>query len=189
MQKKLFLTLALLLSLTKLDAREKSPSKQSAPLKIGYTNMDYILGFLPETKTIRSEYTSFENQIKNQLEARMEEFQQKAQAFQQGHEAMTEAVRNKKQLELQKLHGGLEQLRLESQEKLASKYANLLEPIQNKITNAIEQVAKKNGYTHVFNANVGNMPVLLYADEGHNISDQVLQQLGVDPAKAKSQQQ
>lgn len=185
MKKKIFLTLALVLSLTQLYAKDKLPS--TTPVKIGYADMDYIFDFLPEYKTIASEYSSFENQLKNQLETRIGEFQQKAQAFQQGHEAMTEAVRNKKQSELQQLQGGLEKLELELQEKRADKYTSLVKPIQEKITKAIEQVAKKYGYTHVLNSNVGMMPVLLYADEAYNISDRVLKHLGVDPAKAKRQ--
>lgn len=186
MQKKMFLTLALILSLFQLYAKGKSPRIQPSSLNIGYTNVEYILGFLPETKAIEAEYTSFESQLKNQLDARVKEFQQKVQGFQQGYEAMTEAVRNKKQLELQQLQGGLEQFQLELQEKLASRHNNLLKPVYEKITKAIEQVAKENGYTHVFNANVGSIPVLLYVDEEHNISDRVLAKLNIDPAKVKS---
>ncbi|HAN49662.1 MAG TPA: outer membrane chaperone Skp [Amoebophilaceae bacterium] len=183
MQKKLFLTLALMLSLCKLYAKEKSSHIQPPPLKIGYTSVEYILGFLPETKAIKSEYTSLEKQLKNQLEARVGDFQQKVQAFQQGYEAMTEAVRNQKQLELQKLQGSLEQLQLESQEKLTSKQTNLLKPVYEKITNTIAQVAKENGYTHVLDNNVGGIPILLYADAEHDISDLVLKKLGIDPDK------
>lgn len=182
MQKKIFLTLALILSLFKLYAKEKSP----ASLKIGYADVEYIIDLLPETKTIKSEFASFEKQLQKQLETRIGEFQQKAEAFQQGQEAMTEAVRNKKTLELQQLQRTLEQLQLEVQEKLASKRINLIKPIYDKIAHATKQVAKRNGYTHVLNASVGGFSVLLYADESDNIADRVLKELGIDLAKAKN---
>ena len=185
MQKKMFLTLILTALLFSVEAQEVSPPTQPSPLKIGYTNVEYILGFLPETKKIESEYVSFEKQLKNQLEAKIGEFQQKMQAFEQGYEAMTEAVRKQKQLELQQLRNNLEQLQLDAQEKLANKHTSLLKPVYEKIQSKIEEVAKENGYTHVFNANTGAIPVLLYASEEHNISEQVLKKLGVSPDKGK----
>ncbi len=184
-KKRLFLILALMLSLFKLNAKEKSPNIQPPSLKIGYTNVEYIFSTLPEIKTIESEHASFEKQLNNQLEARVEAFQKQAQAFQQGYEAMTEVVRNQKQLELQQLEGSLKQFQLELHEQSDNKKINLLRPVYDKILNAIEQVAKENGYTHVLNANVGGIPALLYADEEHNISDLVLKKLGIDPDKAK----
>jgi outer membrane protein len=182
MQKKIFLMLAFVLSIFKLYAKEKSP----APLKIGYADVEYILGFLPESKTIESEYASFEKQLQKQLEPRIREFQQKVKAFQQGQEAMTEAVRNKKTLELQQLQGTLEQLQLGVQENLTSKRISLIKPIYDKIAHATKQVAKRSGYTHVLNASVGDFSILLYADESDNISDRVLKELGIDPVKAKN---
>ena len=185
MQKKMFLTLILTALLFSAEAQEALPPTQPSPLKIGYTNVEYILSFLPETKKIESEYVSFENQLKNQLAAKLEEFQQKVQTVQQGLEAMTEAVRNQKQLELQQLQKNFEQLQLDAQEKLANKHSSLLKPVYEKIQSKIEEVAKENGYTHVFNAKTGGIPVLLYASEEHNISDQVLKKLGVSPDKGK----
>ena len=96
MRKRLFLTLALMLSLFKMYAKEKSSHIQPPPLKIGYTNMEYILSCLPETKAIKSEYASFEKQLNKRLEAGVEDLQQKGQAFERGYEAMTEAERNQK---------------------------------------------------------------------------------------------
>jgi outer membrane protein len=186
MKKKILLTLALLLSTAQLYAKEKSISAQPVSVKIGYASMDYIFEFLPETKTIESECKSFERQLKKQLEAKSEEFQQKVKAFQQGYEAMTEAVRNKKQLELRQLHESLEQLQLESQGKLVSKGNELLIPVYAKVKNVIEQVAKRNGYTHILNSGVESFSMLLYVDEKYNISDLVLRELGIDPAEAKS---
>lgn len=185
MQKKFFFTLVLTLILFRIDAKEASPNTRTPPLKIGYTNIEYVLSFLPETKKIESEYISFEKQLKNQLDAKIEEFQQKAQTFQQGYEAMAEAVRKQKQIELQQLQKSLEQFQLESQEKLASKHTSLLKPVYEKIQSTIEQVAKEQGYTHIFNVTTGGIPVLLYASEEHNISDQVLKKLGASPDKGK----
>ena len=182
----LLLTSVLALTWTGLFAREKSSSVRSSTLKIGYTNEEYILSFLPELKTIESEYTSFEKQLQKQLETKLDEFQQKVQNFQQGYETMAEAVKEQKQAELEQLQKSLQRLQLESQEKLSTKRANLLKPIYEKITKAIAQVAKENNYTHIFNDKAGSIPLLLYVDEKHeadNISERVLEKLGLNPKK------
>jgi outer membrane protein len=186
MQKRSFLILVLLLNLFKLQAKEKLPNiPQSPSFKIGYANVEYISGFLPETKMIASEYASFEKQLKSQLEAKIEAFEKQVHAFEQGYKSMTEAVQNQKKLELQQLQGSIEQFQLELREKADNKQSDLLKPIYDKILNAIQQVAKENGYTHVLNFNVGNVPLLLYVDEAHNISDWVLKKLGIDPGAKK----
>ena len=184
MQKSFFLVLTLIALLFGIEA-QAVPDKQVLPLKIGYTNVEYILSLLPERKKIESEYTSFEKQLSNQMQAKMREFQKKAGDFQQGNETMPEAVRNKKQLELQQLQNSLEQLRIESQEKLAKKQTSLFKPLYEKIKSKIKEVAKEKGYTHVFNASPGGMPVLIYASEEHDISKLVLKKLGISPTKDK----
>ena len=189
MQKKLLLALTLMLSLVKLHAKEKTPHTPSLSFKIGYSNMEYVLGFLPETKIIESEFTSFEKQLQTKIEGQLETLQQKAQAFQEGYEKMTKAERNKKQSEFQQLKEELERLQLESQDKLARKRNDLFKPVYEKILSTIEQVAKEHGYTYILNEGVGGIPVLLYVDEQHNISDRVLKKLGIDPDKANKKPQ
>lgn len=83
MKCKLLATLTLILLVFHLNAQDK-------PLKIGYTNVEYILSLLPEAKRIESELKTFEKQLKNQLEAKMANFQEKLEAFQKGHATMTE---------------------------------------------------------------------------------------------------
>ncbi len=185
MQKRFFLTLALMLSLFKLYAKEKSSHIQPPPLKIGYANMEYIFTSLPEAKAMQSECATFEKQLNNQIKAGIEDFQQKRQVFEQSYEAMTEAVRNQKELELQQLQKSLNQLQLALPEKIAGKQSNLLRPVYEKVQSAIAQIAKENGYTHVLSDHIAGIPVLLYADEKHNISDRVLKKLGIDLDKEK----
>ena len=186
MQKSLFLPLILASLLCSVEAQETVAHAPAIPLKIGYVNLAYIIKFLPETKKLESECESFEKQLKNKLEAQIGELQQKAQALEQGYEAMTELVRNKKQRELRQLQKDLEQIQLESQEKMASKYHSLFNPIYEKTRSMIEQVAKENGYTHVFNATIGgDIPLLLYGSEEHNISELVLRKLGISSDEDK----
>ena len=51
-------------------------------IKIGYTNAEYILSFLPEAKQIESELKDYQKQLSTQMDSKMQEFQTKAQAFQ-----------------------------------------------------------------------------------------------------------
>ncbi len=185
MKKRSFLILTLTSIWFHLYAQDQALPTQEKPLKIGYTNIEYILGFLPEARGVESECKSFEKQLENQLEAKVGEFQQKVQAFQQGYETMTEAVRNQKQIDLQRSQGNIEQLQLEAQEKLAHKRTSLIQPIYARVQKAIRQVAEENGYTHVFNADIGAMPILLYAGEEYNISHLVLTKLEVNTANPK----
>lgn len=184
MQKRLFLTLTVVAFLFNAKA-QAGPGKQAPPLKIGYVNMEDIFRRLPEAKKAESEYMTFQKQLQNQLEMKSKALQQKMQAFEQGYEAMTEAVRNKKQVEIQQLQTNLQQLQMGGRDKLQNKYTSLIAPLYTKIKNSIEAVAKKHGYTYVFNINVGEAPILLYATQEHDISKLVLKQLGVNSGKNK----
>ena len=186
MLKKLFLTATLLLSLSTLHAKEKSKKTQPSSLKIGYANVDYIVTSLPEVEGIMSECESLGKQLNNKIEASMEELRKKEQALEQDAATMNEAQKKKKVIELQQLSKGLKRLQLESQEKLKTKYDSLLTPLYDKAQATIAQVAKEKGYTHIFNANLGGVSVLIYADEGHDISDWVLKKLGINPEKQKA---
>lgn len=191
MKKKISLMLLSALLLFSAEGKENTtPSPVSAlPLKVGYVDLDYIFGLLPEIKKIESECTSFEKQLQSQLETKIGEFQQKLQAFQQGYETMDDSVRNQKQRELQQLEKNLKQLQLESQEKLIAKRNSLLSPVDEKIRNAVKQIAEEGGYTYIFNANLGGMPVLIYAVEEYNISELVLKKLAINPEKGKTEKE
>ena len=61
-------------------------------LKIGYTNVEYILSFLPETKQVQSEVQAYGTQLQNQLQSKITDFQSKADAFQKTAATMTDPV-------------------------------------------------------------------------------------------------
>ena len=152
-------------------------------LKIGYTNAEFILSNMPESKQIEAELKDYEKQLSTQLESKSKDFQAKVQDYQKNAENMIPEVRADKEQELQNLQQSIQKFQQDAQTSLQRKQAELLQPAFDKIQKAIDEVAKANGYTHVFNSgqpDIG-LNILLYARDEDNISNLVLKQLGIEP--------
>lgn len=152
----------------------------SQNLKIGYTNVEYVLSVMPETEQVESEFKSYQTQYQNQLRAKYEEYQSKVAEYQQNAPNMLDAIRQDKEDEIRSLEQSIQKFEQNIQAKLAEKQEELLGPLYEKITKAINVVAEANGYTHVFSNDAGGMPVLLYAREEDNITVLVMDELGIE---------
>ena len=175
MKTKLFITLLLVLGTMGLKAQG---------VKIGYTNTQYILTLMPEAKQIQSELTAYETQLRNQIQAKIQTFQEKAEAYQRDLPTMTEILRADKERELQALQTQIEQFQRDAEQSLQDKQIELFKPALEKIQNTINQVAEENGYTHIFSSDVGVSPVLLYVKEEDEFTPLVLAKLGITPPAA-----
>ncbi|TRX50432.1 OmpH family outer membrane protein [Fulvivirga sp. M361] len=153
---------------------------QSA-MKIGYADIDFILGQMPESKEVESQLQTTNTQLQNQLQAKYQEYEQKLQAYQQSAATMLDAVRQEKETELTQLQQRIQKFQQDAQGSLQKKTAELMEPLYTKVGNTIEAVAKEKGYTHVLNGQVGGIDVVLYADEKYDISNEVLLKMGITP--------
>ena len=153
----------------------------SQNIKIGYTNVEYILSFLPETKQVQAEVQAYGTQLQNQLQSKITDFQSKAEVFQREAASMTEIIRADKQEELQNLQNSIEKFQREAQTAITTKETELFKPLFEKISNAINKVAEKESFSHVFSAGVPGVDVLLYAKPSDDISNLVLIELGIDP--------
>ena len=158
----------------------------SQDLKIGYTNVEYILTFLPETKQVQSEVSAYGTQLQNQLQSKITDFQSKADVFQKSAATMTDLIRADKQEELQNLQASIQKFQAEAQTSIAQREADLFKPLFEKISNAINVVSERENFTHVFSAGVPGVDVLLYAKPTDDISNLVLDELGIDPPSPKN---
>ncbi|MEQ9425449.1 MAG: OmpH family outer membrane protein [Cyclobacteriaceae bacterium] len=149
--------------------------------KIGYTNIDYILAMMPESKQIQAELDSYEKQLNNQLQAKITDFQAKGQAYQSLPASTSEVIRKDKENELVNLQTSIESFQQEASNSLVEKRGELLQPAYDKIQGTIEEVANENGYTHIFSTDAGSGFVLLWAREEDNISNLILKKLGITP--------
>lgn len=151
-------------------------------LKIGYTNVDYVLSQMPEAKQIESELKSFNTQLENQLKAKVQDAQRKYEELQKSGSTMNEIVRNDKIKELENLQASIQEFERSAAASSEQKKASLLQPALDKIQKAIDAVAKEDAFNFVFSTNTADgSPILLYAGENENISSKVLKKLGITP--------
>ena len=149
-------------------------------LKIGYTNVEYILLQLPESKQIESELKTHSTQLENQLKGKYAEYESKLQAYEKGAATMDKTIREDKEKELMNMNNSIQEFQRNAQMSLQQKEKNLVDPVISKIDKAIKDVAKESGYTYVF-----SNQALLAGPEDGDISPLVLKKLGVDPSKVQ----
>ena len=90
---------------------------------------------------------------------------------------MTPLIKTAKERELQDLNSRYEEFRGSISADLSAKDAELSEPLIEKAKKAVEDVAKENGYTYIFNSSDG---LVLYAIPSDDVMELVLKKLGVN---------
>ena len=172
----------LILLLTVFSATVFAQTAQPGVQKIGYADWDYIFSQMPEYKKIDNELKTHGDQLQAQLKAKYSEYETKLKAYQASAATMVDAVRKDKEAELTQLQENIQKFQQDAQTSLQKKQADLMEPVFGKVSKAVEDVAKENGYDFIINPQVvGGGDVLLYNNEKYNISDLVLKKMGVTP--------
>lgn len=160
---------------------------QAQEIKIGYTNVEYIMSLMPEMEQIDADIKDYSNQLGQQLQTKSQDFQRQVQSYQQAAETMTEDARTTKEKELTALQQEIQKFEGDAQTSYQRKLQELLEPVQTKVFNAINAVAAENNYTHVFSDTAGQAPILLYTKDDDNFTDLVIKKLGLTPPAQPAQ--
>jgi outer membrane protein len=153
----------------------------TATTKVGYADVDYIFSQMPESKQIDTDLKSLQTQLKNQIDAKYQDYQKKLADYQANINTMIDAVRANTERELVQMQQNIEKLQQDAQTTVQNKQTQLMEPVFKKVGKAIEDVAKENGYTFILSQQIGGLDVILYGDEKMDVSDTVLKKLGVTP--------
>lgn len=157
-----------------------------AQTKVGYANVDYIFGAMPEAKQIEADLKTLQTQLKNQIDAKIQKFQKELQEYTAAANTIPDAVRTNTERELQQQRENIEKLQQDAQTNVQNRHSQLMEPVYKKMGDAIQATAKENGFTLVVSETLGGLDVVLYADETIDISDLVLKKMGITPPPANA---
>lgn len=150
--------------------------------KIGYTNVELILSYMPQTKNIENELSKLEEMIGKALQVKQEYYRQKLTEYMEYKQSgrLTPEMDALAVKELQKLEAEIQKGLEDAEDRLLRRRMELLKPLQDKMQSAIDQVAKEGGYTYILNQAVGaGIPSILYGKESDNVTEKIAKKLGI----------
>ena len=142
--------------------------------KYGHVNSQEIFAVMPGADSLQIKLKAFETELTDIYTGMVSEFQSKKEKFDQEAGTMSSTVRQYREKELMDLQQRIMEFQEGVQSDMQEKQLELMQPFQDKILKAIEEVAKENGYAYIFDTQV-----LLYSEGGDDVSALVKKKLGV----------
>ncbi len=153
----------------------------AAQHKIAYVDSDLIYENYPEFSTAQQSLDRVAEQWEQELSERQDRLDEMFEEYQARELLYTAESRQQKQNEIIAAEEELERMRRQyfgPEGQLFEQQQQILRPIQEKVLIAIEEVAEAEGYDYVFDR--GGDFVFLYTNERLDITDLVLEELGID---------
>jgi len=167
--KKLLLILAL--SFTTITATQAQ--------KFAYVDTDYILNKIPEFKQAQDKLDAISADWQKEIENKYTEVDQMYRAYQQEQVLLTDEMKIKREETIINKENQAKQLQQKyfgPEGDLYLKRQELIKPIQDKIYDAIQQLAANNKYAIIFDSS--SDLIMLYKNNNLDKSDKVLDLLG-----------
>ena len=167
----LLLAFMLLLGMTTINAQQNQ--------RIAYVDSDYILENIPEYGDAQEEINQLSKQWEKEITQLFQEAQEMDREYQAESVLLSEDQKRKKKEAIAAKRQEAENLRMQyygPEGELYAKRAELIQPIQEKVYNAINQVALTKNYAFVFDKAAGT--TMLYCSDKNDISDEILDEIG-----------
>jgi outer membrane protein len=148
--------------------------------KYGYIDSQYILDKMPEYAEAKAKLDKFAERWQKEIEDRYKLINQKKEEFLRVEAILPDEERNKRKEEIELMEGEtleLQQMRFGISGDLFAKRKELIEPIQDKVFEAMTEVASRGKYTFIFDK--ANQSNLIFADPKFDISNLVIRELGI----------
>ncbi|HBG53475.1 MAG TPA: hypothetical protein DDW70_04615 [Rikenellaceae bacterium] len=124
-------------------------------LKFGHINSQELIGLMPERDSALVKLQNYTNDIEETMAEMQQEYQTKANVYQQRQATWTAAVLEAKQRELLELQQHLEQFNQTAQQEYQQMQQVFFSPVFQKANEAIAKVARDNGFTYIFDLSTG----------------------------------
>lgn len=144
--------------------------------KFGHVNFSEVYEMIPGQDTARAAYELYAKNIQSQLETMAKEFEVKYKDYQNNLSTMSNLIKATKEKELQDLQNRIQAYQDAAQVDIQNKEAELTQPLINRGKKVVEEIAKEQGYTYIFNSAEG---LLLYATPSDDIMPLVKKKLGL----------
>lgn len=141
----------------------------SQKMKFGHVNTTSVFESMPERETAKNEIEKFARQLEEQLQMLNVELEEKYNNYLENAESLAPSVRQNKEKELADLQQRIQNFQASAQSDLQLKEQELIEPIYDKIRNAINEVGEAEGLLYIFDEST----LLYHSNESVDVTDKV----------------
>ncbi len=145
-----------------------------------FIDSDYILKNVPEYVEAKERLDKMAERWTKEIEERYEAIKTKKANFEREEVLLPKEEREKRKSEIEKLEKDAIDLQTQhfgSEGDYFQKRQELVKPIQDRVFTAMKKVAKREGYSFVFDK--ANQSNLVYAEKEFDMSDSVLEEMGI----------
>lgn len=156
------------------------PALAFAQLKIGYIDSNALMDQLPDVQDARQRLDALIQEWQTELNRLESEWKTKYDDYEKRKLIMSEQTRAETESELVKLENQIAEFREKkfgTNGELFQKQDELMKPVQNKVFNAIKEVAQEDDLDFVFDRSGDIM--ILYAKDKYDITAKVLAKLKI----------
>ena len=150
--------------------------------KIGYISADEIMQLMPEAATVQTQLDQYQQSLYQNAQDKQNALNAAIAKFIKDSATMSPSLKEVKRSDLQKQSADLAGENQRIQNDFEQKSQELVAPLQKKLQDAIEAVAKENGYTYVL-----PRQALIVMPPANDLGPLVMKKLGLkEPAAPKT---
>jgi outer membrane protein len=160
-------------------------SQVNAQTKIGYISTQELVSIMPETAKADSNLQQYRTALIQNAQEKQSSLETAIEKFNKDSATMSVSVKDVKRGELQKMLNDLQAEDQRIQQQLQQRQQELIAPINRKAFDAVQAVAKENGYSYIFEKDA-----LLVAPPGDDVLQLVAKKMNIKvPAGRGAQNQ
>jgi len=154
-------------------------------LKIGYMNSQEALSQMPERSSVQQQLNTFIQQKRQELQQRTAAFQDSVAAYQQNQASMSQSQIQQEEQKLTEMENSTRQFQQSIQQQVQQRRASLLQPLYDRMNQAIATVAENQGLDFVLNEATSRGEQVVYYSESErlDITEEVLEQINATSAQ------
>ena len=147
--------------------------------KFAYVDTDYILNKIPDFKQAQDKLDALSTDWQKEIENKYADVEKMYRAYQQEEVLLTDNMKEKREEAIVRKENAAKNLQKKyfgPEGSLQTKRKELIKPIQDKIYDAIQNLAADNKYAIVFDSS--SDLIMLYKNNNYDKSDKVLDLMG-----------
>lgn len=148
--------------------------------KFAYVNSQYILSKIPEYKAAQDQINQISIEWEKEIESKNSEIDQLYKAYKADEVLLTDEMKQKRQAEIAQKEQAVKDLQKQHfgvNGDLFKKRQELVKPIQDKVFNAVQDLAQKDNLAIIFDQSSDDV-TMLYANPKYDKSDEILRNMG-----------